>query len=176
MWTIILTLIMAGAGAYLGTYLREKAKNLATQEDTKKITRAVEEVRAEFARERDRASQVHTMRMAALERRLQAHQEAYALWRELFGNVHGPDIGKAVLKCQDWWDRNCLYLDEGARGAFRAAYGAAAGHADLVQMQPRNEEAIRLISGNMEAIRAAGPALVKAAALPPLADETLSVK
>jgi hypothetical protein len=46
---IILVFVLAGAGAYLGSYLREKGKNLATREDVDRLVRATEEIKAEIA-------------------------------------------------------------------------------------------------------------------------------
>ncbi len=41
--------VVAGLSAYLGTYLREKGRNLATKEDVDKITRATEEIKAQIS-------------------------------------------------------------------------------------------------------------------------------
>src|SRR5207248_7668825 len=128
-------------------------KNLATKEDVGEITRIVENIRAESARELeeirhqyrsilDSQGQRHQLRVAALERRLQAHQEAYTLWWNLLGAVHDEQrIGKIVMDCQDWWVKNCLYLDAEARSAFSAAYHAAQMHRGLLRPVPQAEAA-----------------------------------
>jgi hypothetical protein len=46
---LVLVFVIAGAGAYLGSYLREKGKNLATREDVERITRTTEEIKAEIS-------------------------------------------------------------------------------------------------------------------------------
>lgn len=43
--------LFGGAGAYLGTYLREKGKNLATREDIDRVVRKTEEIKAEVGAE-----------------------------------------------------------------------------------------------------------------------------
>jgi hypothetical protein len=43
--------LFAGVGAYFGTYLREKGKNLATKEDIDLIVRKTEEIKAEVSAE-----------------------------------------------------------------------------------------------------------------------------
>ena len=65
-------------------------------------------------------------RLAALDKRLEKHQEAFTLWRQLFSLVHN-EKGRTdkVLECQDWWFKNCLYLDPKARTAFRDAFQLA---------------------------------------------------
>ena len=44
---------------------------------------------------KDRASQ---FRLAALEKRLEIHQEAYSLWREMFFNLHNESIHDIAYK------------------------------------------------------------------------------
>jgi hypothetical protein len=46
---LILTLLVAGAGGYLGSYLREKGKNLATKEDLEPIVRGQETIKQQIA-------------------------------------------------------------------------------------------------------------------------------
>ncbi|HET9912759.1 MAG TPA: hypothetical protein VFQ13_12760, partial [Anaerolineales bacterium] len=66
------------------------------------------------------------LRLAAIERRLTAHQEAYALWRKLiFTSSEDNDFGNVVLECQSWWNNNCLFLDAKSRKAFFDAFMAA---------------------------------------------------
>jgi hypothetical protein len=58
-------------------------------------------------------------RAAALEKRLEAHQEAYRLWYEMVGAIHDPKKGpEAAARCQDWWVSHCLYLDAKVREEF----------------------------------------------------------
>ena len=45
----IVTVVMAGVGAWIGTYLREKGRNYATREDVQHLTRLTEEVRADVS-------------------------------------------------------------------------------------------------------------------------------
>src|SRR5689334_15919765 len=63
------------------------------------------------------------LRLAALDKRLQAHQEAFTLWQRLiFADRRNDEFSKVVTECQDWWQSNCLYLTSEARSAFRKAY------------------------------------------------------
>jgi hypothetical protein len=48
---LLLVFVVAGGGAYLGSYLREKGKNLATREDIEKITLITEQTKAEISRQ-----------------------------------------------------------------------------------------------------------------------------
>ncbi len=126
-------IVFAIIKSFIPSYLAKKAENLATREDIAAITHEIERVRSEYAVLIEQLKARHQLRMAALDRRLQAHQEAFELWRELLGAAHTDGIGKAVLKCQSWWEKNCLYLEPKVREAFVAAYSSAHTHHVLVQ-------------------------------------------
>ena len=66
------------------------------------------------------------LRLAAIDKRLVAHQQAFALWHKLFFAIHDKDhIGEIALECQTWWISNCLYLTPKSRNAFRTSYTLA---------------------------------------------------
>src|SRR5262249_32468905 len=120
---------------YLYEYARKKGSNRADLEDRAKITREEEQVRHQFAEvlallkaSLDVRGQ---LRMAAAETRLAKHQEAYALWIELFTMTPPEAHTKAVMNCQRWWNENCLYLDADPRRLFRQAFFSSARLAQL---------------------------------------------
>jgi len=172
--TLLLVGILALVGAFLGSYLRTKAKNLATREDIESITKKVESIKAEYATQLELLTQEHRLflkreeqrydlSMAALEKRLAAHQEAYALWWDLMGNATNRDkVWGTVMKCQEWWVYNSLYLSSEARKAFNDAYHAAILHPDLLEAHKNADE----IEDNWKIIVRAGEVLVKAVSLP----------
>jgi len=98
----------------------ERGKNLATKEDIGHITAIVELIKAQHAAELETLKSRNQLRVASIDQRLRAHQEAFTLWRRLYGAVQQGDIGQIVQECQHWWDNNCLYLEpEAARAASR---------------------------------------------------------
>jgi hypothetical protein len=110
----------------------------------------------------------HQLRMAAIEKRLAAHQKAYSLWRELKHNAHdSKTIGDVVLRCQDWWEKNCLYLEPEAREAFFKAYIAAHSHHQYVELRDNPD----LVKNNWKTIIDAGTIIEKCVDLPPIAGE-----
>jgi len=179
---VFLLLVLLGEVAILlllgslRSYATEKGKNLATKEDIGAITHEVEQVHAEY-RERfeglaqqnrillEHTRQRHELRVAALDRRLAAHQEAYALWWKLIGSVHKEkEIGTVVVACQDWWICNRLYLEHEVAQAFSVAYHAAFSHRDYLRGSPDRPE----IKDNWDKMMSVGEVIVKAVQLPRL--------
>lgn len=116
----------------------------------------------------------NALRLAAIDRRLSTHQEAYTLWRKLNSNLFDKQkIHNVVAECQDWWDKNCLYLDPEARMAFYRAYISANNHYLFVE----DRSDINLIKKNMADIQAAGIAIVKGVTLPTIGEsESKNIK
>jgi hypothetical protein len=118
-----------------------------------------------FSSEADRKQE---FRLAALERRLQAHQEAYALWRRLlFADKRNAEIHEAVIKAQEWWDHNCLYLTSDARSAFQQAYLAAHDHAELLNIHADAGD----LQEARETVRRAGGVIVNGVNLPSIGEK-----
>jgi hypothetical protein len=112
------------------------------------------------------------LRLAAIERRLVAHQEAYALWRKLiFTSNEDKEFGNVVLECQSWWNNNCLFLDSKSRKAFFDAFMAAPSRPVL--LRSRDTSAIK---ENYEIMTRAGEIIVKGILLPTIGDESKFVQ
>ena len=153
---------------FLPGYLSEKGKNLATSEDITEITEKIEAVKSDYSVLLEALKSKNQLRLAAIDKRLAVHQEAFTLWRELKSKVHTEDIGLIVVKCQSWWEQNCLYLEPAAREAFSTAYHAAASHRGFVQARD-----IRLIQENWTRITEVGQVIVEAVQLPRLTESEL---
>ena len=105
---------------------------------------------------------------AALDKRLAAHQTAYALWCKIVGAVHQKDkIIDVVIEAEEWWRNNCLYLDAKSRKAFRTSLMFASNHKELLNGPPSKETA-KLVKENWNEIMETGVALVEGVALPSL--------
>lgn len=175
---------------FLKSYSLEKGKNLATKEDIGEITHQVENVRTQYLQKLEeishqnksileQASWKHQLRMAALEKRLAVHQEAYSLWRKLFPHIYNEEkIVVYVQECQEWWNDHCLYLEPEAREAFVRAYMSAGMHKEIRDARDFTET-----KRNWAEIVKAGEILVKCVELPtitsletevPLPDKTES--
>ena len=147
---------------YFPAYLAEKGKNLATKEDIASITREVERVRHEYGALLEELKARHQLRTASLDRRLQAHQEAFTQWRAL---VAGPtESGNAVVACQAWWEKNCLYLEPKVRQAFVEAYMNAHLRAEFVRARAES----KFITEAWDKVMAFPNVLFESVQLPPL--------
>jgi hypothetical protein len=67
------------------------------------------------------------------------------------------------LKCQDWWERNCLYLSPEASTAFTKAFSAVHAHPEL-----RKTRDAGAVESNWGIVKAAGDAIREGANLPSL--------
>jgi hypothetical protein len=131
---------------YLPAYLAAKAQNLATKEDIAEITDKVESVKTSYALLVEEFKAQHSLRVAALDARLRANQEAFTHWRRLSRVAHaGDDHEKweAALAAQTWWEENCLYLEPESRKALSTAFWAVLNLRTKVResMGPERESA-----------------------------------
>src|SRR5438093_1995517 len=94
------TLVFLLLKSYLPSYLAEKAKNLATREDIARITDEIERVKSQYALLLEELRAQHQLRLAAADRRLEAHQEAFTLWAKLVSHTHQDSISAVVAECQ----------------------------------------------------------------------------
>jgi hypothetical protein len=114
--------------AFLPSYVSEKAKNLATKEDIEHITQKIESVKHGYALLLEEYRKKEQLRFAALDRRLEVHQQAFTLWWKLLSSLHSQDVHDAIQECQEFWVRNNLYLSEDASHAFQGSFRAAGDH------------------------------------------------
>jgi hypothetical protein len=117
-----------GAGAFVGAYLPKKGSNRADLEDTEGITRLQEGVRHGNAVELEHVRLRNQLATAAIERRLQIHQEAFTRLFNVFFHVHEPDGRKVAVDNIQWWRENCLYLSPASAERFLKACVAAHVH------------------------------------------------
>lgn len=110
------------------------------------------------------------LRLVALERRLTVHQEAFSIWWRLYHGMHTPAAPALVGECQDWWSKNCLFLEPSVRDAFTVAVASASGHDGLLRSYlPERDPLVRWeIDENWERIRILGTRIQEAVALPPI--------
>lgn len=108
---------------------------------------------------------LNVFRLVAAEKRLEAHQKAFMLWNELFSNIHNDDgLSSIIFRCQDWWNKNCLYLDPKSREAFKMAYLTAS----IFNSIPKSDN--KLKKDNFKIIEKTGELLVRGVDLPTIGE------
>jgi hypothetical protein len=139
----LIAVVIFAFSSFLGSYLKFKGQNHATKEDINSLTDAVENIKFEYTSKMEELSHQnrliinnmnfdYQLRLAALEKRLEAHQKAYLYWRKLLSTIkHPQQINNLVMECQEWWDDNCLYLSPEVRIEFKNAYSDAFAYQDL---------------------------------------------
>ncbi|WP_233810272.1 hypothetical protein [Paraburkholderia sp. HP33-1] len=176
----IVTLLVVVCG-YLVSYMQEKGKNRATAQDIAKLTRTVEDIKTQNAARLasishqnavliEQLKATHELRFAAVDRRLQAHQEAFSRWRKLIANIDNKNIGHVAVECQTWWDDNALYLEPDVRNAFNRAYFAALDHRAMLESSRAAGTDLKPVQDNMHLILTLGDAIMRAVALPSLTE------
>jgi len=118
------------------------------------------------------------LRMAALDKRLQAHQEAYQLWWRLYlasSPSDDEDIVIVANESRQWWRKNCLYLEPLVREAFRRAIDAAEDRYQLLETGKLRISEARAGGDELKQahnrIKRVGPLIEEAVGLPPISDE-----
>lgn len=149
---------------FLPGYLSKKGKNLATREDIASINDEIERVRAQYSIVLEELKNKNQLRLVAIDHWLEAHQEAFVLWRKLISYALTDEIGKVVLECQDWWEKNCLYLESAVRESFSDSYSAAHTHNAILQNRNNSER----VQENWNRIIKSGDNILQAAQLPAL--------
>jgi len=169
-WFFILVILLSAIGAFLGSYFRKKAENVATKEDIENITDKIEKVRSQYSEQLETVKASlqlsNQLKLAALDKRLEKHQEAYTLWLNLMWSLTDEEkIGPAVTNCQNWWNENCLYLGDDARRAFKTALLLAVNFRHLTNVDVKEKRKW------FDSINIAGEKIVEGVNLPSLGED-----
>lgn len=79
------------------------------------------------------SEQKNKFKLAALDKRLLKHQEAFTLWIKFFHSFHSNKASEVALECENWWFENCLFLEQKPRASFKKGLF----HAGKYQGYPR---------------------------------------
>jgi len=111
--------------------------------------------------------------MAALDRRLQAYQEAYTNWVLLITNLRNEKFENVSQECREWWNRNCIYLGPEARNAFIKTVNLSYHLLEIEKTYPKNVELNERIKETTLFLLNVGNIIAKEAELPPIGKEEL---
>jgi len=126
MATQIILIVVLVAIALLALYLRTLVKSTVQESVKDQFEVEWQNMRQEFEREVEARQRRDKFRLAALDARLAAYQEAFALARQMIRTLHDDeDIRhKVSIECDAFWDSKSLYLGSKARLAFRDAWSS----------------------------------------------------
>ncbi len=89
-------------------------------------------------------------RLVAIEKRLQAHQEAFSWWYKLIWVIHSSseDRIKVIADARNFWINNCLYLEKNTRKEFDIIIELVGGYSLKLQIakdekDPHKKEELR---------------------------------
>jgi hypothetical protein len=169
-WHYFFLLIITGIKTYIGTYFREKGKNLATKEDIGAITDTMEKVRSTYTKEIEALKEKQNLNLAVIHKRLEAHQRAYRLWYDLIWLMNEDDEKrvKQAEVCEQWWRDNHFYLDQQSARAFKNAAGTAETYGTF---KPRNKADAKERQKAIREMLKVGKYLREGIGLPYLEDE-----
>jgi hypothetical protein len=106
----------------------------------------------------------NNLRLASLDKRLQAHQDAFYLWSKLMADLFdAKNIQITVSESQNWWNKNCIYLSPEASNAFKKAYMHAIDHLPFTKTGN-----VDLVEENFKDITEAGNIILQGVLLPPI--------
>ncbi|MEY4730376.1 MAG: hypothetical protein RL020_1534 [Pseudomonadota bacterium] len=164
---------------FFPNYINEKGKNLATKEDIGKITEIVETIKKDNAELLELQKAKHQLRMAAIDKRLETHQQAFSFLRKL----NSPHLSKEQSENMyweifEWWTNHCLYLEPEASKAFTLAIDAIRHHPDALasaKIDHDKERGIRLVIENAERITNGFRVIQESIQLPAISDIQLNL-
>lgn len=172
----VLAACIGGLASGAGAYLAEKGKGRATKEDIQEITekvedvkatylRQIEDLKAEYVRQLEDIKAHHQLRTLVAERRIAAHQEAYAHSVAMIRYAHtgGEKLAEVVTKARDWYDSNCLFLGKETRRSFNTATLIVEEHHRYLEQRVDAS----IVSGSWERIVAPLEHVAKEVELPP---------
>lgn len=112
------------------------------------------------------------LRLAALEKRLEAHQQAFAFWWEIRSNIYNDDkISDTIQKATEWWRNHCLYLGPKSRASFYNCLIFAGNHADMLKARTPGYDDKKEIRESWDTIMLPGSILVEEVNLPSFGEE-----
>ncbi|MFA6978121.1 MAG: hypothetical protein WC209_02260 [Ignavibacteriaceae bacterium] len=88
-------------------------------------------------------------RLVAIEKRLQTHQEAFAMWYKLIEVIHSNIEAKnnVIIEARNFWINNCLYLEKNTRREFNEVINLVSDYSQKLQMtkdEPNPDEKAKL--------------------------------
>jgi len=114
------------------------------------------------------------LRLAAIDKRLQVHQEAYAYWIKIIRAMGDREtLGDLLKQAYEWWDNNCLYFSSPDLATdFRRTITEAGGY----ETMRRGGASATLLEDIYKQLMATGEKIQSAVGLPAIGNVQLQAK
>lgn len=121
-WDSIITTVSFTTGLLI-LYLHTFVKSTVQESVKHEFENQRERMREEFEREQEARERRDKFRLAALEKRLEVHQRAFALARRMIFTLHdSAEKNSVATECKTFWDGQSLYLSNDVRREFHKSY------------------------------------------------------
>jgi hypothetical protein len=119
---LAVVILLLGFGA-LGLYFRTYIKSTVSESIRHQFEVERDKMREEFEREIHTINRKDKFKLAALDKRLEAHQCAYTLAIKMNQTLGQPNEGKEVVqKCKTFWEEQNLFLSNEIRKLFQDSF------------------------------------------------------
>lgn len=105
--------------------------------------------------------------LVAMDKRLQAHQDAFRRWYAICSLLSDEKVFELVQEAEEWWKKNCLYLDAKSRHAFKLFPHAVRMRHELLSQTPRDTKMLLEV---WKEIQEPGSLLAEGVGLPNIKD------
>ena len=176
----ILSAVIIFAIGLLPLYIQTKVKTIVEESVKHGFQSERDKIRQEFEREMSDVEWTRRIRLAALDKRLDANQKAHTLARKLIRTLRSNDkIKKTVSsECSEFWDNQCLYLSNEVRKAFISAlfeYNLYDSYA-IDDSETEKKESIKMMNDARVEISKLPNIIAQSINLEPVAEEDKSIR
>ena len=112
--------VWVAAGAAILSLIGVIINVVCTVKGNRKTANEILNLQNEHAKTLEESRQKHQSNLAAVEVRLQVHQQAFTRLLGLLKQRDPEVLRSHARECEIWWTENCLYLSEEASKAYRA--------------------------------------------------------
>lgn len=172
-------LLVSFLGALIGSgltgYVLETGKNAAVKKDLAKMADIVEEVKNKYNLLIEDVRSRNSLKMAAIDKRLKVHQEAYTYWNEIISSYKNELLLNSILEqAQSHYNLNCLYLDATVSNKYHEMlYWASHYHDIVIECREGDELALKQKEDFLALLKSIGNLIRSAVSLPSINEDQI---
>jgi hypothetical protein len=175
---ILACLLFFGGLAILGLWIKIYVKSTVEKSIELQFDLKLEKFKQDFTRDLHSLDRKDKYQLAALDKRLEAHQLAYTIVNEMpiYLYVQAEKKKEFNTKLIDFWDRYSLYLTNDARKVFREAWSSYGMQDILLKRwkELQDDKTANLLSRQFDSLTKAPELIAKAIDLEAMAVEPVT--